>query len=296
MGAGAIGSLFGAFLSKNNDVVLVGRKPHVDAIKKNNLLVQGKTKLKVKIPATESVSKGFFPADLLILAVKSYDTDNAIKAAKPIIDENTVVMSLQNGLDNVEKINKIVNLENIIQCITTHGVVFSKPGVVIHTGIGRTTVGSLNNKKTKIIENIVNSFNENGIKTTISNDINKEIWIKAIINSSVNPLTSTFYCKNIYLIKNPVLERVVEKICEESTNIAKANGLNLTYSDMIKKTKQVINETFENQSSMLQSILQGKKTEIDSINGKLVHIGKGKNVDVLLNESLVYTVKSISKQ
>lgn len=295
MGAGAIGSFFGAMLSKKHDVVLVGRKPHVDAIKKHGLKINGKTDLNVKILATESVSKVFFPVDLLILTVKSYGTETAVKSAKSLIDSNTTVMSLQNGLDNVEKIQKIVKSDKILVCITTHGVVFSKPGVVEHTGVGKTVIGCLNNKKTQFVDNIINCFNESGVKTTFSNDVNREIWIKAIVNSSINPVTALFKCKNGYLIENPVLEKIVEKICKESTNIANKNGLKLSFSDMIKITKQVINETSENHSSMLQSVLNGKQTEINSINGKLVAIGKKFNMDVSLNEMLAYSIKKVGK-
>ena len=96
-GAGAIGSLFGGFLSKNNNVFLIGRKPHVDTIKNNNLLLQGKAKLKVRISAAVSIDNVPFTPDLLVLTVKSYDTENAIKEARKIIDDNTVLLSLQNG-------------------------------------------------------------------------------------------------------------------------------------------------------------------------------------------------------
>jgi len=247
--------------------------------------------LNVKILATESVSKVFSPADLLILTVKSYDTETAIKSAKSLIDSNTIVMSLQNGLDNVEKIQKIIKPDKILVCITTHGVVFSKPGVVKHTGVGKTVIGCLNNEKTQFIDDLLSCFNESGVKTTFSNDVNQEIWIKAIVNSSINPVTALFKCKNGYLIENPVLEKIIEKICNESTNIANKNGLKLSFSDTIKKTKQVINETSENHSSMLQSVMQGKKTEIDSINGKLVDIGNKHNIDASLNEMLTYSIK-----
>ena len=89
IGAGAIGSFIGGMLSKNNDVVLVGRKPHVDSIKKIGLSISGKTKLNIKIRAEENIKNIDFTPDLLILTVKSFDTENAIKEAK-IIDKNTL--------------------------------------------------------------------------------------------------------------------------------------------------------------------------------------------------------------
>jgi len=95
------------------------------------------------------------------------------------------------------------------------------------------------------------------------------------------------------LLENPILENIVEKICKESTLVANKRGLNLSHNDMFNKTKQVIQYTAENYSSMLQSFQKGKKTEIDSINGKIVEIGKQHGLELTMNELLVYCIKSI---
>jgi len=295
LGAGAIGSLFGGLLSKKNNVLLIGRKIHVKAIKENGLKITGKTQLNVRISAEDSISKIGFSPDLLILTVKSYDTENAIKEAKTIIGDNTVVLALQNGLDNIEKICKIIDKKNVVAGVTTHGVISSKPGIIKHTGIGETFLGELNGKKTERIVSIVECFNRVGIETIVSQDIMKEIWYKTIINSSINSLTAIFQCKNGYLLKNQILEKLVEKICKESTNIASVDGINISYKNALEKTKQVIRNTSENQSSMFQSIKKGGRTEIESINGKLVEIGKKYHIETLLNETLIYSIESLIK-
>ena len=291
-GAGAIGSLFGALLSKNHHVILIGRKDHVDIINKTGLRIVGKSKLKVKIKAYEKVNEVTFYPDILILTVKSYDTENAIKQAKKITSEKTIVLSLQNGLDNIDKIKRCMTSVNMIVGVTTQGAFFSKPGLIKHTGIGLTILGDLNTLEKNNIHKVVKIFNESKIKTSFSNDIEKQIWIKTIINSSINPITTIFQCKNGYLLKNPVLEKLLEKVCEESTKIANFVGTNVSYNEMIKKTKDVIKNTSENYSSMLQSIKNNKKTEIRSINGKLVEIGKKYNTNTFLNEILTYMIKS----
>ena len=293
-GAGAIGSLLGAFLSKKNDVLLIGRKSHILSIKKNDLVIQGKTNLKIKIKAMEKVGGLKLKPDLLILTVKSYDTESAILQAKKIIDEDTIVLSLQNGLDNIDRIKQYISYENIIAGVTTHGAFFPEPGIIKHTGKGITILGELNGKKTERIVNIVKCFNESGIETIFSKDIIKEIWFKAIINSSINPLTAIFKCKNSYLLENPILENLVEKICIESTNVANSEGVNLSHQSMIKKTKLVIRNTSENYSSMFQSLKKGKKTEIDFINGKIVDIGKRNNIKTPLNQVLIFLINMLN--
>ena len=291
LGSGAIGSLFGGILSKLNNVILVGRSSHINAIRKKGLDIEGKTQMNVKILSEESVDKVTFLPDILILTVKSYDTYSAISQAKQLIDDNILVLSLQNGLDNIDKIEKIVDRRQLIVGVTTHGAFFSEPGVVKHTGKGQTILGELNGQKTKRIESIVDAFNKAGIETIASGDIIREIWVKAILNSSINPLTTLSSCKNGYLLENPILEKIVERVCRESTNIANAYGINLSYENMIKKTKEVIRNTSDNYSSMLQSFKKGKKTEIDSINGKLVDVGKRHDIDTTMNEILTYIVK-----
>ena len=293
LGAGAIGSLFGGLLSKKNNVLLVGRKSHIKAIKENGLKITGKTRLNVKISAEDLIKKITFSPDLLILTVKSYDTEIAVKEAKSIIGNNTVVLPLQNGLDNIDKIEKIIGREKIIAGVTTHGTFFPKPGVIKHTGKGETILGELDGEKTERIKHIKDLFNEAGIETKISTNIIREIWVKTVINSSINPLTTFFQCKNGYLLENSILENLVEKICKESTEVANSEGLNLSYQNMIKKTKEVIQKTSENHSSMLQSFKKGGKTEIDSINGKIVDLGKRNGLETPINEMLVYSIKSI---
>jgi 2-dehydropantoate 2-reductase len=292
-GAGAIGSLFGAMLSKNTDVLLFGRKSHINAIKNTGLIIKGKKNFNVKINAESSFKNITFSPDLLILTVKSYDTEAAIKQAKEILNKDTRILSLQNGLDNIEKISKIVDSKRIIAGTTTHGAFFSKPGLIKHTGTGETVLGELNIEKTKQLKEIIKLFNEAGIVTKESKNIISDIWKKAIINSSINPLTAIFRCKNGHLIENPILEKLLVNICEESVKIANAEGIDISYQEMLNKTKEVVKNTSDNFSSMLQSILNKKRTEIDSINGKLIELGRKNKISTKLNELLVYTVKSL---
>ena len=289
-GSGAIGSLFGALLSKKNNVILYGRKSHVDVINREGLKIDGKTIFHKKLLATSNIKDIKTNIDLLILSVKSYDTHMALEEIEKIIDDNTILLTIQNGLDNVDKIRNGLKHKQIICGVTTDGSIFVKPGFILHTGIGETVLGELNGVVSKRIKNIVDLFNNSGIIAKYSNDIEKEIWIKAIINSSINPLTTIFKCKNGYLLKNPILFNTVKFICYESVRIAISEGVNINYNDIFNKTKKVINDTSDNYSSMLQSYNKYKKTEINSINGRLIEIGKKRNIDTTLNEILALLV------
>lgn len=294
VGAGAIGSLYGAMLSKKNMVELVGRRQHINAIQHNGLTIEGKTHLHVKISAVESIDNITISPDIVLLTVKSCDTEVAGKQILPIMQNNTKIISLQNGLDNIEKIEQFIDKSNIIAGVTMQAAILSKPGNIIHTGTGETILGELDGHLSKRLETIIRTFNESKIETKKSDEILKQIWIKTIINSSINPITAFLRCKNGYLLQNPILEKIVERVCIESTQIASLEGIQITPKDMIIKTREVIQNTKQNYSSMLQSIQQGKKTEIDSINGKLAKIGKKHKIDATFNRILTDLISSLN--
>ena len=293
LGAGAIGSLFGGLLSKNNNVVLIGRDEHVNSIRKNGLIIKGKTRFTRKINAVERCKDISFSPDLLLLTVKAYDTLKAIEEAKDILAPDTIVLSFQNGLTNIDYIKTVIPKHQIIAGSTTHGVQQISPGIIYHKGIGKTVIGELTNKRTQRIKRIAERFNESGIFVSISDYIEEAIWRKAIVNSCINPVTAIFHCRNGYLAKNPILTKVVKQICFESTNIANKKGFSFNTNEMIEFTMQVIDQTEQNFSSMLQSLKQGKPTEIDEINGTLASIGKTYHCPCSLNNLLTKIIKSM---
>jgi 2-dehydropantoate 2-reductase len=295
MGAGAIGSLFGAYLSRKNDVVLVGRSHHMSAIEKQGLRISGKTLMHYRLPAVDAVQKISDPPDIILLTVKSYDTESAMKQIHGLVRDETMVISLQNGLGNVETMERIIQKHQILAGVTTHGVIFLKPGEIIHTGQGHTLLGELTGARSPRLQKTVKLFNEAGIETVASDNIIRELWVKAVINSSINPITAFFQCKNGYLLQNAILENIVEQVCEESTCIALKAGMSVNNDEMIRRTKEVIRETAENYSSMTQSIQQGKRTEIDSINGYMMTAGKHQGIRTPLNSMLVDLIYSTTK-
>ena len=237
-GSGAIGSLFGALLAKHNTVVLVGRTPHIASIQQKGLIINGKTRLTRTVSAIESTKEISLAPDLILLTVKSYDTESASRQLRPLLHDQTMVVSLQNGLDNVQKIEQDIEKKHILAGVTTHGALILKPGVVIHTGKGKTILGELDGHSSERLKTVVAVFNQVGIETQMSTDIGREIWGKAIINSSINPLTGFLGCKNGYLLHNPLLEKTVESVCKESSLIASSYGITHFSSGDDRKNKR----------------------------------------------------------
>ena len=289
-GAGAIGTLFASFLSKRNKVICIARKPQVDAVKRYGITISGKTSFQGSIPYFQSLQDMNGSPDLILLTVKAFDTEKAAKDIAEYISEDIPVLSLQNGLNNCDVLLSYLTESQILAGITSHGALFMQPGVIKHTGIGKTCIGELDGKLSKRLRDFQVLCIKSGLSVAMSTNIKKDIWRKGIVNASINPLTAIFQCPNGYLLENPLLHDLVVRICEESTMIAQKNDVELTVQDMFEYTFEVIQDTKENHSSMLQSIRQKKRTEIDAINGTLRSLGKNTDTSVFFNELLTKVI------
>ncbi len=287
-GAGAIGSLLGAHLCRHHDVTLIGRPPHITAIQDKGLTLTGKTACTVRIRALTTLPTE--TPDLIILTVKAYDTKAAAQQIKKILTPSTTVLTLQNGLGNIEALEKAIPRAQLLAGVLTHGALIAEPGTVMHTGRGILVIGELDGTRTRRLQDIAAVFTASGLPATITRDITTDIWIKTIVNSSINPLTAFFACPNGYLHANPILRRVVDQICAESTAIAKAAGIKVTKETMIAATAGVIRATSQNSSSMLQSLQRGKPTEIEALNGALTRMGDRCHADASLNRLLTQLI------
>ena len=294
-GAGAIGSFLGGLLSKSNTVVLIGRAPHITKIQENGLIIQGKTTFQQKIPAYTDIKETPFEPELIILTTKSYDTEQAVKHIASVMTEQTHLLTFQNGLDNIDKIKQFIPKKQILAAITTQGCLYNAPGIITHTGVGRSLIGELNGKKTSRVNDLVKMFQNAGFPIKMSTNILKEIWMKGIINSSINPLTASISCKNGRILQNPILHHLMEKICTESTRVANTLGYKLSSTEMIQRTQEVIEETKENYSSMVQSLQRNQPTEINSINGMIIKKGLQTGCNISCNQTVTKIIQELEQ-
>jgi len=296
LGAGAMGSLYGGHLAEGGSEVclLDVWKEHVDAINRNGLTIEGDSGERVikNIKATTNIAD-IGKADLVLVFVKSTITDKAIANNIDIFDENTVVLTLQNGLGNVEKISQSISEKNIIAGVTAHGATMLAPGKIRHAGIGATHIGELDGSISQRIESIAMVMNASGLETTVSQNVLGLIWGKLLVNVGINALTAITKLKNGQLIENKETEELLEQAVQEAWSIVKTKGITLSYEDPIYHTKQVCKATAENRSSMLQDISNNRKTEIDMINGAIVREGEKLGIDIPVNKTLTNLIKAI---
>ncbi|MDI6654624.1 MAG: 2-dehydropantoate 2-reductase, partial [Candidatus Hydrothermarchaeota archaeon] len=191
MGAGAVGGYFGGVLAKSGaDITLIARGKHLEAMRKDGLLIKSyRGDFRADVKAT-SDPKEAGPTDLILFTVKSYDTEEAIRLCRPMIQENTCILSLQNGIDNDEKIAREAGREKIIGGVAYIGVALDEPGVILHSAAGKIAIGELNGKITHRIKKIAEMFSAAWIPCEISEDIIKLKWKKLVWNAAFNALTT----------------------------------------------------------------------------------------------------------
>jgi 2-dehydropantoate 2-reductase len=295
VGPGAMGSLFAFFLSKIGEEVwlLDKHQDRVDKINKDGLIIEGISgNHRVHVNQTTNPA-GIGKSDLIIICVKAYDTEKATEDSLPLIGEDTILLTLQNGSGNIETISRIVGKEKVMGGTTSQGATVLGLGHIRHAGRGETTIGELNGSLSSRVKSISNIFNSAGIDTRITDDVDGLIWSKLLINVGINALTAVLRLKNGELVEYSWARELLKMAVEEAVLVVKARGIRLTYEDPIKRVEDVCRATATNVSSMLQDVLRVKKTEIDYINGAIVNEGERLGISVPVNKTLTGIVKTV---
>ena len=295
VGPGAIGILFGSLLLKSGNEVtfLDHNSERIKHIKKEGIKLESKDKThKFSVSITNSPSD-LKDADLFLICVKSYDTKKAVNSIKSILNEKASILTLQNGIGNVEVITELVGQERVIGGVTSQGANVVGFGHVRHAGFGETIIGRADGRILVHLKDIREIFNKAKIPTRISRDIKSLLWSKLIINVGINALTAITRLNNGRLIEFEGTRNILRLAVTEAVKVAKRKRIKLIYDDAIEKTESVCEATAANISSMLQDALKKKRTEIDFINGAIVRQGQGLGISTPTNAMLVHLVKTI---
>ncbi|QDA32130.1 2-dehydropantoate 2-reductase [Thermococcus indicus] len=288
LGAGSIGSLFGALLARaGNDVTLIGREEQVRAINENGLHVSGFEDFTVHPRA--SLTAPDEPPDLLILATKAYSTKAALECARGCIGPDTWILSVQNGLGNEELALKVT--EKVIGGVTTNGAMLVEWGHVRWTGRGLTVIGRYPTGADPFVERVAEVFRAAGLETSVTEHVIGWKWAKAIVNSVINGLGTVLGVKNGALKDDPYLEVVSVDLAREGCLVAQQLGIEFEIHPL-ELLWDTIERTRENYNSTLQDIRRGKRTEVDYIHGKIVEYAQSVGLEAPRNELLWALIKA----
>ncbi len=296
MGAGAMGGLFGGLLAiSKEDVWLVDiREDHIQALVSAGLTIEeeGKKQM-IPVHATKEAAS-IEKADLIIFFVKAYHTEKAVSDALVLQKEDTVFLTLQNGLGNEEAICKQVDPRKVILGVTNHGATFIGPGRIRHAGWGKTHIGELDGKVTARVTQLAQVFTQAGIETEVSTNIHQLLWNKLFVNVGLNAVAALTGLKNGQVLDHPETLRLLEALVSEAVTVARKKGVPIE-GDPLGKIKAVLEITRENRCSMGQDFDNRRKTEIDAINGAVVREAERLGISVPCNQMITDLVKVIEK-
>ncbi|MGD2127057.1 MAG: 2-dehydropantoate 2-reductase [Desulfobacteraceae bacterium] len=295
VGAGAMGCLFAARLRKAGFQVTLFEKnrERAEKIDDQGISVQGLTgEYVVKVPVCSGELS--FQPDLVLICVKSNDTKEASQTIKPWLNPNTRILTLQNGIGNLEILQQAFGRERVLGGVTAEGATVLGPGNIRHAGQGETVIGPAGGPESPV-EAIVSAMNRAGFQTKAVEDVNQLIWGKLIINVAINALAAITGLKNGRLPQLVGSRMIMEQAVEEAVAVARAKTISLPYPDPISRVMEVCEATSDNVASMLQDVLNEKLTEIDFINGAIVREGEALGLATPVNFTLTALVHVIQE-
>ena len=295
IGAGAMGCLYGAYLSRKHEVIMLDSfDKQVEAINQNGITVLEEDGTENKFTNVKACISGEYKeaADLVVVFVKSTFTEDALRDNKKLFGDKTLVMTLQNGAGNDRKIAKYVNKKNIIIGTSKHNSVNLGGGKVRHSGSGETTIGS-NLENNTNLDKIQEILEESGFKVEKTNDIQRVIWSKLFVNLSINTFTAITRAPIGSMIENKYAWDFAEKMICEAVDVAEADGTHFSYREVLNMVHHVCEDAGKGYSSMSQDVMNCRLTEIDAINGAIVEQAKLYNVKVHYNSLIVDLIHAI---
>jgi 2-dehydropantoate 2-reductase len=284
IGIGAMGCLFGAKLNRVAEVTLVGHwAVQLTAVRENGLrFIAPDGRSQTIHLAVTSDPKTAAPADVVLILVKSHQTQQAAQIAQQILSPHGVALTLQNGLGNLEQLTAVLGQNRASLGITSEGAALLEPGVVRHAGTGHTYLANVAETAVPIQE-IVSLFQAAGFETSLAANAESLVWGKLAINAGINPLTAVLQMPNGFLAENATARKLMSLAAQEVAAVAAAQNISLPFADAAAQALTVARATAANHSSMRQDLANGRPTEIGAICGAVVLVGQRVGVATPVN-------------
>ncbi len=296
VGAGAMGSLFGAMLAEaGNEVWLYDVwVEHVKTINKDGLRIEreGQTRT-LSIEATTDPEQ-IGQAELVIIFVKSTHTASAAETARKLTGSDGAVMTLQNGMGNADILSEVIDPERVLAGTTSHGATLLGPGSIRHAGVGATTIGAWaeTEQGRERARKLSDFFTKIGIETEAVDDVRSVLWNKLLINIGINAITALTTIKNGQILDLEITRELSRNAVEEAMKIAGQMNIKVR-EDAVEHVYAVAEATALNRSSMGQDVDNKRQTEIGTINGFIVRQAKRLGMQAPVNETLTALVETL---
>ncbi len=289
MGSGAVGGFYGAHLAQVStlDVTFVARGAHLEALQKTGLQITGKKELLLKqITAVSLPSEVTVSPDLVIISVKSFHTNEAIELLRPVITKNTIILTLQNGLENYERLAEAFGSDNVIRGFCKIGVEVTAPGVIDYRGLSKVFFGEENGLRSNRVLQLQKIFQLAGIEGEVSENIHKEAWLKFIWNGIFNMITglAKVTLDQVFLDKHA--HATAWQLFYEMQAVAGVCGVTVSEQE----GAEIINGAEELgvfRTSTYQDRQKGKPLEYDAFCGYVVRKAEEYDIGVPVNRTIL---------
>lgn len=287
MGAGAVGCFYGAMLARaGHEVVLIGRPQHVEAINRDGLRMDTRNFDEyVRLPASTEISAAQ-GADVVLFCVKSTDTASTAEQLKPYLAPGTLLLSLQNGVENADTLRQCVTQE-VAAAVVYVATEMAGPGHVKHHGLGELVI-----EPSHASAAVAEAFIGAGVPTEISDNVRGALWAKLIINCAYNALSAMTQMTYGPIAQGVGIAGVMRDVVAECLAVAQAEGVKVT-ADIPAALKRIADTMPTQYSSTAQDVARGKRSEIDHLNGLIVRKGEEWGVPTPANRVLWAVVKLI---
>jgi 2-dehydropantoate 2-reductase len=290
MGAGAVGCYFGGMLARaGHDVMLIGRPDHVAAIQRDGLRLETKTfDERIRLSASTEVS-AIAGSKLVLFCVKSTDTEAAAAQMRPHLAADTVLITLQNGVDNAERL-RLVATQTVLAAVVYVATEMAGPGHVKHHGRGELVI-----ETSPASDEIAQMFIASQVPTELSANVRGALWAKLILNCAYNALSAIAQLPYGRVVQGEGVDAVMRDVIVECVAVAAAEGVQLPGD--VEAAAHRIAVTMPGQySSTAQDLARGKRSEIDHLNGHIVRRGEALGIATPVNRTLHALVRLIESK
>ena len=290
MGAGAVGCYYGGMLARaGHDVVLIGRRQHVEAIERQGLRLETQSfdeRIRVRASTEASAVQG---AVVVLFCVKSTDTETAAAAIRPHLAPAALVLSLQNGVENTERLRALLS-QQVATAVVYIGTEMAGPGHVLHHGRGELVL-----EPSKATADLAPVLIAAGVPSELSDNVRGALWAKLILNCVYNALSAITQLPYGRLVQGAGMAAVMRDIVDECVAVAQADGVTLP-GDVDAAVRKIAATVPGQYSSTAQDLARGKRTEIDHLNGLILRRGEALGVATPVNRLLYAIVKLIESK
>lgn len=294
MGTGAVGAYFGAKLAAvdDNQMAFIARGDHLEAMKKHGLIVkshEGERTVRKALFSADPAEVG--PVDLVLLCVKSYDTENAARSMAPMMGSNTPVVSLQNGIDNGDKIARLYGGERTLPAVVYVGSALAGAGIVEHSTGGRIIFGSRDGQETSATRTVAQALAAAQIPYELTAEITDVQWRKLLWNAAFCAISSLTRANTQEIVESAPLSKLARDCMHEVRAAAATVGVALAAA-AVDETMAFSRTVGQFKPSMLQDLEAGKPLEYQAFNGivveKLTRAGKPAPVNQVFHQALLF--------